>query len=187
MRTRPEVTLLLRHFPADPDDALHRLVPLVYDELRRLAHLQRRRSRDAHLDTTALVHEAYFKLVDVSEVPLQNRSHFFGVAARAMRQVLVDHVRARQALKRGGGAPDVPLDSAPTLGTAPDDELLALHEALTRLSTFDPRMAQVVECRYFGGLSVEETAAALDLSPSTVKREWRDARLWLHREMTRDG
>jgi RNA polymerase sigma factor (TIGR02999 family) len=173
---------------ADREEVMGRLVTLVYDELRRMAHRQLSRERDqCTLDTTSLVHEAYLKLIDESTVPVRNRRYFFAAAARAMRQVLVDAARRRNRLKRGGGDRPLSLDDSQI---AVDDyaaELVDLDDALIRLAGEHPRPARVVECRYFGGLSIDETATALQLSPMTVKRDWLLARTWLYRELSSDA
>ena len=160
------------------------LMPLVYDELRRMAHRHlAREHRQRTLNTTGLVHEAYLKLVDQTRVPVKSRAYFFAAAARAMRQVLVDAARRRGRVKRGGGEAPLDLDD---FQVAVDDfaaELRDLDEALERLAALFPRQARVVECRFFGGLSVEETAEALELAPRTVKRDWSLARAWLYREL----
>jgi RNA polymerase sigma factor (TIGR02999 family) len=165
-------------------DVFAELLPLVYDELRQMAHRQlAREGRRRTLNTTGLVHEAYLKLVDQSRAPVKSRGYFFGAVARAMRQVLVDAARRRGRLKRGAG--EVPLD-LDQFQVAVDDfaaELRDVDEALERLATLFPRQARVVECRFFGGLSVEETAEALELAPRTVKRDWALARAWLYREL----
>ena len=170
--------------------AQDRLLRAVYAELHRLAHRERRHEHADHtLNTTALVHEAYFKLLGPGRHSFDNRAHFFAAAARAMRQVLVDHARARQRLKRGGGQQAVPLAAEPADPDLLTDEhaaeILDLDEALDGLARLDPRQARVVECRYFGGLSVEETAEALAISEATVKREWRSARAWLYAALHR--
>lgn len=166
-----------------PDD-LDALLPAVYGELRRLAHHQLRRERADHtLSTTALVHEAYLRLADVPDLRLESRGRFFALAARVMRHVLVNYAHKHRAQKRGGGERALPLDEALVVGTAQSESLLALDEALQRLHAFSPRQSQVVECRFFGGLSIEETAEALDVSPMTVKREWRVARAWLNQAL----
>jgi RNA polymerase sigma factor (TIGR02999 family) len=184
----PDVTGLLRAWGAGDEAALEALLPVVYAELRRQADRAMRRESAGHtLQTTALVHEAYLRLVDQGRAEWQNRAQFFGVAAQLMRRILVDHARGRLADKRGGGAQRITLGHADVAApTARDDEvdLLALHEALTRLAAMDPRQARVVELRYFGGLTIEETAAALDISVATVKREWAVARAWLRRELS---
>ena len=164
-------------------DAVDRLVPIVYAELRELASAYLRRERPDHtLQTTALVHEAYLRLTDQRSTTWQNRSHFLGVAAQAMRRILVDHAKGRQRLKRDGGRP-VTLDDGMAIITGPPEEVLAVDEALKRLTELDPRQARIVELRYFAGLTIEETASALELSPATVKREWTSARAWLLREL----
>ena len=168
--------------------ALDRLLPLVYDELRGVARRELRRQRPGGtLDTTALVHEAYLKLVDRSSVRPTDRAHFLGIAARAMRQVLVDHARRHAAAKRGGDACRVTFDEgAVAAGLVADeraDALLALDEALTRLAALNDRLGRVVECRFFGGLSEQETADALGVTARTVRRDWVKARAWLHREL----
>jgi RNA polymerase sigma factor (TIGR02999 family) len=193
MTTPPhEITQLLARAGAGDAAALDRLLPLVYDELRALARRQRLRQGGTEtLNTTALVHEAYEKLARAGEqgAGWNDRAHFFRVAAKAMRQVLVDYARARHTAKRGGDAPALPLDLAEAAGTLLSaeraDEVVALDEALDRLSALDPRQGEVVELRYFVGLTIPETADVLGLSPTTVKREWTAARAWLHREMTR--
>lgn len=179
-----DVTRLLHAWRAGEDGALDRLMPLVYDELRRVAHARMRAQNPGHsLQTTALVHEAYLRLVDAREHTWQNRTHFFALCAQAMRQILVDIARAKAAAKRGGGAPRVPFEDWIAASPPPDVDLLALDEALTQLAAEDSRQGQVVELRYFGGLSVEETAAVLHVSPQTVMRDWNLAKLWLVRAL----
>jgi RNA polymerase sigma factor (TIGR02999 family) len=164
--------------------ALERLVPVVHAELRRLARREMRRERPEHtLQTTALVNEAYLRLVDVRGVSWNDRAHFFAMAARLMRRVLVDHARSRRYQKRGGGTKAVPFEEGLAVAPQPGTDLVALDDALLALAELDPRKSQVVELRFFGGLSVEETAAALDVSPSTVLRDWRLAKSWLLREL----
>ena len=185
----PAITEALDALADGDDTARDRLVRAVYDELRVIARAALRRERDGHtLVTTALVHEAYEKVLG-PEPAFSSRGHFFGAAARAMRQVLVDHARRRDRVKRGGGERPVPLDAVGEVAApgAPGVDLLDLDAALTRLAALDPRQAAVVECRTFGGLSVEETAEALGVSPSTVKREWRTARAWLYAALHDDG
>lgn len=176
-----DVTALLGDLRQGRREAFEELLPQVYDELRRIAHLQLRRERNGHtLNTTALVHEAYVKLVDHQHMDWQNRAHFYAVAATAMRRVLISYARKRTAEKRGGGVVDVTFDEA--FGRFSDEraeELVALDEALERLEQLNARHARVVECRYFGGLTIEETAAVLGVSPITVTRDWRMARAWL--------
>lgn len=175
-----EVTKLLLAWSAGDRTALDRLAPLVYDELRRLARGYMRRERDGHtLQTTGLINEAYLRLVDAGQVRLENRTHFFAVAARLMRQILVDFARSRGYQKRGGGALQVSLDDAMLIGQPRDEDLIALDEALAALAEVDERKASVVELRFFGGLTEGETAAALNVSPETVRRDWRLAKSWL--------
>ena len=179
-----DVTALLVRLSNGETAALDQLLPAVYEELRRVAHNQLRgESVDHTLRTTELVHEAYLKLVDHSEVDWQDRQHFFAVAARAMRQVLVDHARKQVAAKRGGDAPEVPLEQVTLPRETKTEELIALDDALGRLAERDERAAKVVECRFFGGYTIEETADVLDVSRSTVKRDWRAARAWLNRAL----
>ena len=183
-----EVTRLLAALNEGDGEALPALLPLVYDEPHGLATRYLRHERRAlTLQPTVLVHEAYLRLVGQRAVHWQNRAHFFGIAAQAMRRILVDHARAHRALKRGGRREDVPLDEV--MVSAPEQavDVLLLDEALARLAAVDPRQARLVELRFFGGLTVEETAAVLDMSATTVKREWRVARAWLHREMSGGG
>lgn len=181
------VTGLLLAWRAGDDDALARLTPLVHDELQRIARRCLRGERQAHsLPPTALVHEAYLRLVDTQRVDWQNRSHFLAMAARLMRRVLVDAARARDRHKRGAGAIHVSLSDA--MGVAPRSyDLSAIDAALDALSTLDPRRGRVVELRFFGGLSVAETAVALGVSPETIMRDWKLARAWLRRELSRDA
>ena len=182
--TRASVTQLLARARTGDPSALAHVFPLIYDELRRLAQLQLRREPDGHtLSPTALVHEAYMRLIDYSRLEWANRAHFMAVAATAMRRILVDHARGHRSLKRGGGLRPVPLDAV-ELGTEHRADLLvAVDEALDRLKAVEPRQAQVVECRFFGGMTEEETAEALGIGLRTVKRDWARAKLWLQREM----
>jgi RNA polymerase sigma factor (TIGR02999 family) len=167
---------------------LERLVPLVYRELRTIAARQLRRERGDHtLQPTALVHEAYLKLVGQRAGVWKNRGHFFAVASQAMRRILVDHARAHRARKRGRDAAMVPLEITEAVAAAPPPAVLALDEALTRLAALDARQSQVVELRCFGGLTIEETAEAVGLSLTTVKAEWRLAKAWLHRELRKEA
>jgi RNA polymerase sigma factor (TIGR02999 family) len=178
------VTEWLVAWSGGDEAALERLVPVVHAELRRLARREMRRERPEHtLQTTALVNEAYLRLVDVRGVSWNDRAHFFAMAARLMRRVLVDHARSRRYQKRGGGAKAIPFDEGLAVRPEPGADLVALDEALRALAGLDARKSQVVELRFFGGLSVEETAAALDVSPSTVLRDWRLAKSWLLREL----
>jgi RNA polymerase sigma factor (TIGR02999 family) len=173
---------------AGPHQDYDELFPLVYAELRRIASREMRRERPGRtLQTTALVHEAYLRLLKDASLSFENRAHFLGIAARAMREILIEHARGRGARKRGGGAVRITLDEVVAPVAEPSIDVLALDEALERLARLDERHARVVELRYFGGLSVEETAAALELSPATVKRAWTLARAWLYRELTGQG
>jgi RNA polymerase sigma factor (TIGR02999 family) len=179
----PNVTQLLVAWRAGDPKALEALAPVIHQELHRAAHRYMAGERPGHvLQTTALVNEAYLRLVDWKDVHWQNRAHFFGVAAQMMRRILVDHARDLRRAKRGGGALRVSLsDVQVPLERAAD--LVALDDALTALETFDPRKGRVIELRYFGGLSLEETAAALEVSVATVRRDWSLARAWLYREL----
>ena len=179
------VTELLRDWSRGDRAALDKLVPLVYDELRRqAARYMRRESAGNTLQTTAVVHEAYLRLVD-QNVHWQSRAHFFGVAAQMMRRILVDHARAQHAAKRGGASSRLPLEEAEEVsGEQPVADVLALDEALSRLSELDPQQGRIVELRYFTGMGIEETAEVLGISPATVKREWSTARAWLRRELS---
>jgi RNA polymerase sigma factor, TIGR02999 family len=180
-----DVTGLLLAWSGGDATAGERLLAAIYDELHRQAARAMRREGDAHtLQATAVVHEAYLRLVDQRRVEWRSRAHFFGVAAQMMRRVLVDHARARLADKRGGALQRVTLGHA-SAGSEPDADLdvLALHDALERLAALDPGQARLVELRYFGGLGIEDTAEALGVSPATVKREWAVARAWLRREL----
>ncbi|HEV2668761.1 MAG TPA: sigma-70 family RNA polymerase sigma factor [Blastocatellia bacterium] len=180
-----EITQLLLAWSEGDRAALDRLTPLVYAELRRLAKSYMRKERGGHtLQTPALIHEAYLRLIDASQVEWRNRAHFFGVAARVMRQILVAMARERGCQKRGGGARQVSLDEAMMIDEGLDEDLVALDEALWALAQFDARKAQVVEMRFFGGLTEEEIAAALDVSTETVRRDWRLARSWLRRRLS---
>jgi RNA polymerase sigma factor (TIGR02999 family) len=179
-----EVTQLLRAWSGGDQEALEKLTPLVYAELRRLAHRYMAQERPGHvLQTTALVHEVYLRLVDIREVTWQDRAHFLAVCARLMRRVLIDFARSRGYLKRGGDSPHVGLDEALAVSREPPTDLIALDDGLKALAAFDARKSQVVELRFFGGLSVEETAAVLKVSPETVKRDWKLAKVWLLEEM----
>lgn len=180
----PDVTRLLLAWREGDNGALEQLAPLVYDELRKLAHARMRaETPGGSLDTTDLVHEAYLRLVNARGVSWQNRTHFYALCARAMRRILVDAARSRRSLKRGGAALRVPLEKALPVSSDRDSDLLALDEALAKLSAADPRQGQIVELRYFGGLSVDETARVLDVSPHTVVRDWNMAKLWLLRAL----
>ncbi len=181
-----EVTQLLKEWSNGDQAALDKLMPLVYGELRLMARRYMARQNPGHtLQTTALINEAYLKLVGQEEKHWQNRAHFFGVAAQAMRHILVDYARSRQYAKRGGGEQAVSLDEALTVSSERAAELVALDDALEQLAKVDPRKCRVVELRFFGGLSVEETAEVLKVSEVTVMRDWSMAKAWLHRELSR--
>ena len=178
------VTELLVSWSNGDQQALDRLTPLVYGELRRLAARYLRRERSDHtLQSTALVHEAYLRLIDQKHVRWQNRAHFFGVAAQMIRRILVDHARGKQAAKRGAGGWKLSLDEAIATPEQRDLDLVALDDALGGLAKIDPQQSRVVELRFFAGLSIEETAEVLRISPATVKRDWTAAKAWLYREM----
>lgn len=180
----PDVSQLLRAWTDGDQRALDILTPIVYEELRRVARNYMRRERPGHsLQATALVNEAYMRLVDYKRMQWRNRAHFFAVSAQLMRRILVEHAR-RHNMKRGGGIRHVPLEETAVASGAQSEGMIALDDALSRLATFDARMAQVVELRFFGGLSVEETAEVLKVSSVTVIRDWSSARAWLYREMT---
>jgi len=188
MTTPPpnEVTQLLHEWSQGDQAAPEKLMPLVYAELRRMAHRYMAGQNRGHtLQTTALIHEAYLRLVNQSEKQWQNRSHFFAVAARAMRHILVDYARSKQAQKHGGGARELSLDEALTVSRERAAEMVALDEALAELAKVDQRKSQIVELRFFGGLSVEETAEVLKVSAITVMRDWSMAKAWLHRELSK--
>jgi len=179
-----DVTGLLLSWRQGDAAALDRLVPLVYDELRRVARRHLRREQPGHaLQATALVHEVYLRLVDVDQLTLKNRAHFFAVAAKLMRQILVDHARRQRADKRGGGATMVSLENASPAAQPPSVNVLALDQALDALSAIDARQGGVVELRFFAGLGIDETAEALGISTATVEREWALAKAWLHRRL----
>jgi RNA polymerase sigma-70 factor (ECF subfamily) len=184
--SRPHVTELLLAWGSGDRSALDQLVPIIHEELRRLARLQMRAERDNHtLQTTALVNEAFLRLVDLRRIRWQDRAHFLALSARLMRRILVDHARSRSYQKRGGGAANVTLDEALIASTERGADLVALDDALEDLARIDARKSQVVELRFFGGLSVEETAQALKISAETVTRDWRFAKVWLLREISR--
>jgi RNA polymerase sigma factor (TIGR02999 family) len=179
-----DITALLQAHAAGDAGALEQVLAQVYEELRRIARGRLRRERpDITLAATDLVHEAFLKLVPVERVDWRSRAHFFAIASRAMRNVLVDHALRRSAVKRGGGAAAITLDDADAAVEYRLDDLITLSEALGRLEQLDTRQAQVVECRFFGGLSLDETAEALNISAATVSRDWTFARAWLHREL----
>lgn len=180
-----DVTGLLLSWRQGDAAALDRLVPLVYDELRRVARRNLRREQAGHaLQATALVHEVYLRLVDVDRLTLKNRTHFFALSARLMRQILVDHARRQHAGKRGGGATRVSLDDTLRATQPANVDVLALDEALDALSSIDDRQCRVVELRFFAGLNIDEAAEALGVSPATVEREWAHAKAWLYRRLS---
>lgn len=184
------LTQLLIQYSDGSPEAMEKLLPAVYQELRKLAESYMRKEFSGHtLQPTALVHEAYFKLIDQNAVKWQNRAHFFGVAAQLMRRLLIDHARAKQAAKRGGSQAKISFDEG--LHWAENEEqsqdILALDNALTKLTAMDARQGRVVELRYFGGLSIEETAEVLETSPATVKRDWALAKAWLFRELSNES
>jgi RNA polymerase sigma-70 factor, ECF subfamily len=182
----PDVTQLLKDWSGGDEAAADRLMPLVHEELRRLAHQYMRREKPGHtLQTSALVNEAYVRLVDQSKIQWESRAHFFGIAARLMRQILVDQARRKNFAKRGRGAIRVSLDSANAIAQEQSANVMALDEALKTLEQTDLRKSQIVELRFFGGMSIEETAETLNVSPGTVMREWTFARAWLRNEMSR--
>jgi RNA polymerase sigma-70 factor (ECF subfamily) len=182
-----EVTVLLRAWSDGDEQALDRLAPLVYKELHRIARGYMSKERPNHtLQATALVNEAFVRLVDIRQVNWKDRAHFFAVCAQAMRRILVDYARSRSYQKRGGKQLRIQLDEASGVSWSQDANLLQIDEALGRLAAFDPRKEKVVEMRFFGGLSVEETAEALKISPETVMRDWKFARAWLYRELSAD-
>jgi RNA polymerase sigma-70 factor (ECF subfamily) len=182
-----EVSQLLVEWRNGDQQALDRLMPLVYDELRRIAGRYMKRERSEHtLQTTALVNEAYLRMVDQKNVDWQNRAHFFAVAASVMRHLLVDHARARGRVRRGADPQQVSLDEAALISEQKGEEMLALDEALTKLAAIDERKVRIVELRYFSGLSAEETATVLGVSEITVKREWLKAKAWLYRELSQE-
>ncbi len=180
------VTQLLHDWSNGDQEVLDKLIPIVYAELRRQAARYLRRERPGHtLQTTALIHEAYIRLIDQRNVRWQNRAHFFAIAAQLMRRILVDHARSRQAAKRGGSDIKLPLEEAIIASEGREVDLVALDEALERLAAIDQQQSRVVELRFFSGLSVEETAEVLEVSPRTVKRDWNVAKAWLRREISK--
>ncbi|HXU35940.1 MAG TPA: sigma-70 family RNA polymerase sigma factor [Blastocatellia bacterium] len=182
-----EVTQSLLDWSEGDKAAIDRLMPVVYDELRKLAHYHMGRERRGHtLQTSALVNEAYLRLIDQKSVQWRNRAHFFGIASQMMRRILVDHARSRQYAKRGGGAHRVSLDEALLVCEERVAEVVALDDALTSLAVIDKRKSQIVEMRFFGGLSIDETAEVLGVSPGTVMRDWTLAKAWLHREISKE-
>lgn len=181
-----EITGLLLAWGGGDKAALDKLLPLVYRELKRLAHLQMRRERSGDtLQTTALVNEAYLRLVDYERTAPRDRAHFFAIAAQAMRRILIERARIRRSAKRGSDAHKISLDEAEEVPYERAADLLALDDALTNLSVIDPRKAQIVELKYFGGMTTDETAEVLGISTPTVERDWQTAKIWLHREISR--
>jgi RNA polymerase sigma-70 factor, ECF subfamily len=183
-----ELTVLLAQWRAGNQAAFDRLLPVVYEELRRLASAYMRAERPDHLlQTTALVHEAYLRLVDQPEASYETRNHFFAMAAQVMRHVLVDYARARSRAKRGGGAPPLPLEDVAVISEERADEVIAVDSALEGLMAFDLRKGRIFELRHFGGLSVDEAAEVLKVSPATVARDWRMAKAWLRRAIASES
>jgi RNA polymerase sigma factor (TIGR02999 family) len=181
-----EVTQLLIAWSGGDKGALDKLMPLIQDELRRLAHHYMSRERGDHtLQTTALVNEAYLRLVNRKDAQWQNRTHFFAIAATLMRNILVDHARSHAYAKRGGGAQKTELDEAMVASQNRAAEVVALDDVLNKLAVFDPQQSRIVELRFFGGLTIEETAEVLDISPATIKREWKTAKAWLYHELAK--
>lgn len=188
MESPATITQLLIRWSDGDTSALDELAPQVYSELRRLAKYYLRQERPDHtLQPTDLIHEAYLRLVDAKEIDWQNRAHFFGIAAVRMRHILVEHARSRQAAKRGGGEYLLSLGEADQLAEEQDVNLLALHDALQKLEAIDSQKSRIVELRYFGGMTIEETAEVLKLSPATIKRDWSMARAWLRSEISHES
>jgi RNA polymerase sigma factor (TIGR02999 family) len=188
MHSAPQITQMLVAWSNGDQAALDKLAPLVSQELHRLAKRYMARERPDHtLQATALVNEAYLRLIDASQVNWQDRAHFFAVSARVMRRILVDFARSHANLKRGGDAHQITLDEAVIISPEPDGNLVAVDDALTTLAALDPRQSQVVELRFFAGLSLEETAEVLHVSVGTVRRDWTLARAWLHRELSKEN
>lgn len=184
----PQITQFLVEWTNGNRSALDKVFPLVESELRRLAHHYMNRERPGHtLQTSALVNEAYLRLIDQHAVRWQNRAHFFAISAQMMRRILVDHARRKKYAKRGGGAIHVSLTHGDRVYAGPDAEVIALDEALTRLESLDIQQARIVELRFFGGLTIKETAEAMGISVDMVKREWSTAKAWLYREMTNNS
>lgn len=181
-----DISLVLKAWSGGDHEAADKLMPLVYDELRKVAAQYLRKERPDHtLQPTALVNEAYLKLVDITHVDWQDRAHFFAVASQVMRHILVDYARAKATDKRGGAIQKLALDEAISFSNEQDIDLLALDDALKQLAAFDEQQSRIVEMRFFGGLSVEETAVVLGISPATVKREWALAKAWLYRKIAK--
>ncbi len=183
-----EISLILKDWSGGKSESADVLLSLVYDELRRIARQYLRKERSDHtLQPTALVHEAYLKLIDISDISWQDRAHFFAVASNVMRHILVDHARARATDKRGGDAQRIELEDAVKFSGETDIDLLALDEAMKLLAEFDATQSKIVELRFFGGLTIEETAHVLGISPATIKREWTMAKAWLFKRMKTEG
>jgi RNA polymerase sigma-70 factor (ECF subfamily) len=181
-----EVTELLSDWSHGNQEALDKLMPLVYDELRRLAHHYMSRERAGHtLQTTALVNEAYLRLIGRTDMPWQNRTHFFAISAQLMRRILVDYARTHTRAKRGGGAHMITFDEAAIVSRERAADVIALDDALNELAALDPQQSRIVELRFFGGLTIEETAKVPRISPATIKREWRTAKAWLYHELSK--
>jgi RNA polymerase sigma factor (TIGR02999 family) len=184
-RDKGEVTVLLKELAGGNRQALGELVPMIYEQLRAIAKHQLAGEAPGHtLNATAVVHEAYLRIAELDRIDWQDRAHFFAIASQAIRRVLVDYAVRRNALKRGGGRKRVDLDDAVLFDDSDAQAVLSLNQALERLETMDERQVRVVECRFFGGMSIEETASALDISQATVKRDWVLARAWLNRELS---
>jgi RNA polymerase sigma-70 factor (ECF subfamily) len=184
MQVQPNITLVLERWSNGEQSALDELVPLIYNELRRLAGNYIFRERQDHtLQPTALINEVFVRLIDQHDIRWQNRAHFFGIAAKLMRRILVDHARAHQAEKRGGDLFSVSMSKADQLASPPSLDLLALHLALESLEVLDAQQSQIVELRFFGGLTIEETAEVMSLSHATIERDWKMARAWLRKEL----
>jgi len=180
-----EISVILKDWSGGDRASADVLLTLVYDELRKIAGQYLRKERSGHtLQPTALVHEAYMKLIDISDINWQDRAHFFAVSANVMRHILVDHARAKLAEKRGGDVQRIALEDAVSLSNEPDVDVLAVDDALKELAEFDEQQSRIVELRFFGGLTIEETAHVVGISPATVKREWAMAKAWLHRKLT---
>jgi RNA polymerase sigma factor (TIGR02999 family) len=181
-----EVTLLLQGWRSGDSKALDALLPLIYEELRRLAHFHLQKERQGHtLQSAALVHEAYLRLIGLNPARWESRTHFFAIASQLMRQILVDYARRHAAAKRGGGVYKLPLEEATVMSGQKDVDILLLDDALKGLAKIDPRQSRVVELRFFAGLTLEEISEALEIAPATVQRDWTAARAWLHREISR--
>jgi RNA polymerase sigma factor (TIGR02999 family) len=180
-----EISVILKDWSGGNRASADVLLTLVYDELRKIAGKYLRKERSGHtLQPTALVHEAYMKMIDISDINWQDRAHFFAVSANVMRHILVDHARAKLADKRGGDSERIALEDAISLSNEPNVDLLAVDEALNELAGFDEQQSRIVELRFFGGLTIEETAHVVGISPATVKREWTMAKAWLHRKLS---